>query len=184
MPSRPAKRFCASPLEKLTSKQYSTIVRQIEDRENNIRTQIMQGNFSVVESLLSNVREDINTFSEELALLKMETYLGAVEFQYLLSLEEKIYTTLIPQLSLYEIDHTQMKLQDSPSEVPLFLSLVQQGNAGPVYKDKPLGPFTLRLLTGAFSTPLRTDVVQPELIDTSQVLHQMNINSLDSRTLR
>eukprot|EP01126_Amoeba_proteus_P014279 TRINITY_DN16229_c0_g1_i1.p1 TRINITY_DN16229_c0_g1~~TRINITY_DN16229_c0_g1_i1.p1 ORF type:complete len:162 (+),score=29.45 TRINITY_DN16229_c0_g1_i1:754-1239(+) len=161
MPSRPAKRFCASPLEKLTSKQYSTIVRQIEDRENNIRTQIMQGNFSVVESLL-----------------------GAVEFQYLLSLEEKIYTTLIPQLSLYEIDHTQMKLQDSPSEVPLFLSLVQQGNAGPVYKDKPLGPFTLRLLTGAFSTPLRTDVVQPELIDTSQVLHQMNINSLDSRTLR
>lgn len=59
------------------------------------------------------------------------TYLRAVDFDNLLSLEEALHSTLLSQHALYELDLQQMKAGDfSNIEVPLHLSIVSQGNAG------------------------------------------------------
>jgi hypothetical protein len=51
---------------------------------------------------------------------------------------------------------------------------VNQENAGPIFKEKAIGPFTLRLLTGATITQIQSGPVQPELVDTSQRVKRNN----------
>jgi hypothetical protein len=54
------------------------------------------------------------------------------------------------------------------------LSIVSQESSGPISKEKTIGPFTLRLLTGATITQIQSGPVQPEIIDTSQRIKKGN----------
>eukprot|EP01126_Amoeba_proteus_P009011 TRINITY_DN13424_c0_g1_i1.p1 TRINITY_DN13424_c0_g1~~TRINITY_DN13424_c0_g1_i1.p1 ORF type:complete len:543 (+),score=125.57 TRINITY_DN13424_c0_g1_i1:140-1630(+) len=172
---RPSKRACLNPVDKLASNHYPNILRQMDNKQKSLRSHINQGNLSLVEQELTELRDEIAQVGEELSNLRSGSYLRAVDFKHLLLHEEVLYTTIVPQLGLHELDYVQMKSGELGGEVPLCLSLIHQGNAGPIYKDKPLGPFVLRLLTGATVSPhIQSEPVQPEIVDTSQRLKKNN----------
>jgi hypothetical protein len=52
--------------------------------------------------------------------------------------------------------------------------VIQQETAGPIFKEHPLGPFTLKLLTGATITQIQSGPVSPELVDTNQRVKRNN----------
>jgi hypothetical protein len=58
-------------------------------------------------------------------------------------------------------------------EVPVYLGVVQE-QAGPIFKDKPIGPFTIRLLTGATVQQVHSGPIQPELYESSQRIKRNN----------
>eukprot|EP01125_Pyxidicula_operculata_P002161 TRINITY_DN1209_c1_g1_i1.p1 TRINITY_DN1209_c1_g1~~TRINITY_DN1209_c1_g1_i1.p1 ORF type:complete len:592 (+),score=115.07 TRINITY_DN1209_c1_g1_i1:61-1836(+) len=165
-----------NPLDKLTSNQYLYYLRNMESRLKNIRARIIQRDLNNLQSQLQELRAQMEQFAEEFEHLKSNHFLKAGDFNNLLSLEEFLTTTLSPQLGLYELDFQQLTdpSGSASNEVPVYLSIVNQETAGPIFKEKALGPFTLRLLTGATITQIQSGPVQPELVDTSQRIKRNN----------
>eukprot|EP01127_Copromyxa_protea_P021513 TRINITY_DN740_c0_g1_i1.p1 TRINITY_DN740_c0_g1~~TRINITY_DN740_c0_g1_i1.p1 ORF type:complete len:503 (+),score=66.74 TRINITY_DN740_c0_g1_i1:332-1840(+) len=193
---RTSKRFCVAPpplspimpqltpLDKLTGNHYFVILRQLEGKIRSMRTLIMQRNTLLVEQQCLQLREELMSLDSELVTLKSNTFLGAIDFDNLLSLEDALHSTLMCQQNLYELDLQQLRSNDPcNTEVPLQLSIVAQGNAGPVFKEKPIGPFTLKIMTGATVTQVRCDPVQPEIVETSQRIKRNNSEFENQRTL-
>eukprot|EP01125_Pyxidicula_operculata_P008565 TRINITY_DN2867_c0_g2_i3.p1 TRINITY_DN2867_c0_g2~~TRINITY_DN2867_c0_g2_i3.p1 ORF type:complete len:489 (-),score=77.99 TRINITY_DN2867_c0_g2_i3:315-1781(-) len=179
---RPAKRqhldpsVTSSPLEKLTSNQYLFMLRDMESELKAIRARIIQRNMNNIFNSLNQIRAQLDHFSEEFEMLKSTHFLRPGDFNNLLSLEEFLESTLMPQLSLYYLDCQQLKNPTSgtPQELAVHLAIVSQENAGPIFKEKPIGPLTLRLLTGATITQVQSGPVQPELAETSQRIKRNN----------
>lgn len=171
-----------SPLEKLTSNQYLVLLRQLDVKLKNIRQRLIQRDLQGLDMTLHQLKYEIETFREEYEALKSGHFLLATDFNNLLSLEEFLINTLRAQLTLYEIDYSLLTHANPDSDnLAVHLAIVNQGNAGPIFKDKILGPFTLRLLTGATITQIQSGPVQPEIADPSSRIKKNNAEIENSK---
>lgn len=135
-----------------------------------IRTRILAKDLQHADTLL----REFHTRCDQLALdwdhLKSYCFLNITGFSNLTQLEDCLNTTLLNQARLYEQDIKILQTPNPPTEVPACLVITAQGG-GPIFKDKTLDSFTLRLLTGATKAPIQTGHVQPEVVE----IHQQKI---------
>lgn len=165
----------ASPLEKLVNNQYLYCLRQMEADLKLIRTRIVQGDIQCLEEDLQHIRYQLTQYANEFKNLKSTHFLRPGDFANLLSLEEFLLSTLLPQLGLYEMDCMHLRNPDSSNgAIAVCLSIVSQENCGPISKEKAIGPFTLRLLTGATITQIQSGPVQPEIVEGTQRIKKNN----------
>uniref|UniRef100_A0A6B2KZA7 SH2 domain-containing protein n=1 Tax=Arcella intermedia TaxID=1963864 RepID=A0A6B2KZA7_9EUKA len=171
-----------TPLDKLASNQYLLTLRSMETQLKTIRLKIGQGNFGSLKAELNEINAKFHEVLEEFEALKNCNFLRAFDFNNLLSLEDFLESVLIPQLNLYELDLAKMVEGEDArkggsaenEEVSVFLAILNQENAGPIKKDKIIGPLTLRLMTGASISQIQTGPVHPELVETSQRIKKNN----------
>jgi len=188
--SRPAKRFCPdsnlqgldphglrSPLEKLTSGQYFGILQQLECKEKAMRGMLSQGNYGLAEQMGLEIHDEVIRLNEEFFIIKSTYFLHPGDMDNLLELEEILRTHITPQLRNFDMEMQQAltKNKDITNlDLPISLSIVSQGNAGPIFKEKPIGPFILRIMTGGTVSQIHCDPVQPEIVETSQRVKRNN----------
>jgi len=165
----------ATPLEKLVNNQYLYCLRQMEADLKLIRTRIIQGDIQHIDDDLQQLRFQLTQYATEFKSLKSTHFLRPGDFANLLSLEEFLLSTLLPQLGLYEMDYMHLQNPESSNgAIAVCLSIVSQENGGPISKEKAIGPFTLRLLTGATITQIQSGPVQPEIVEATQRIKKNN----------
>jgi len=165
-----------SPIDKLTSNQYFLILQQLELKLKAIRMMFGQANYRMAEQAHMEVHEEVMRLNEEFVLIKSNFYLGAADMEVLTELEEILHTHIAPMLHNYDMELQQVPLKnkDMNVDLPICLSIIHQGNAGPIFKEKLIGPFTLRIMTGATLSQIHCDPVQPEIVETSQRVKRNN----------
>jgi len=199
---RPAKRFCAnnhknkdmpmdeinndndndndnnnnlSPLDKLASSQYFVILGQLEAKLKSLRMLLLQSNFQLAEEIDVEISDEIMRLSEEFMSLKSTVFLRPIDMEHLIDMEEILHSHIVPQHRIYEIELQQgLSRNKDTMELPLCLTILSQESAGPIFKEKPIGQFVLRLMTGATISQIHCDPVQPEIVETSQRVKRNN----------
>lgn len=163
------------PVEKLNNNHYLYRLRTVENKLKTMRMRIMQNDLNGIEQEQQELRNELETYLDEFDQLVNTQYLLAKDMKTLQSLEEFIETYLLPQIALYEMDVEQLRhpMMLPTREVPVYLGVVQE-QAGPIFKDKPIGPFTIRLLTGATVQQVHSGPIQPELYESSQRIKRNN----------
>jgi len=170
----PNSNHCDTPFDRLTSNQYYNTLRELERQIKSIRIRLGQRTLQNVEEDLMKYRLKIDECAREIENLKSTHYLRIADFNNLLSLEEFINFALSPQLSLYEQDLRQLERNENLNTPLLLLTILSQQTAGPIKKEKSIGPVSLRLMTGATISQVQTGPVQPELVETSQKIKRNN----------
>jgi hypothetical protein len=163
------------PVEKLNNNHYLYRLRTVENKLKTMRMRIMQNDLNGIEQEQQELRNELETYLDEFDQLVNSQFLLAKDMKTLQSLEEFIETYLLPQIALYEMDVEQLRhpMMLPTREVPVYLGVVQE-QAGPIFKDKPIGPFTIRLLTGATVQQVHSGPIQPELYESSQRIKRNN----------
>jgi len=169
------KQMASSPLEKLVNNHYLYFLRHMESELKAVRTRIINGEIQGLNDELAQLRFQLTQYADEFRNLKSTHYLRPGDFANLLSLEEFLMSTLLPQLGLYEMDYVHVQTPDvAGGVIAVCLSIVNQENGGPISKEKAIGPFTLRLLTGATITQIQSGPVQPEIVEATQRIKRNN----------
>jgi len=164
-----------SALQKLAQGRHYTEIKAIEMSLKHIRANIMRGDGTGVDASLKTTRNQLTGILAELKTLETMHFLEPKDFKALETIREFIETYLIPQLTLYQGDVKYM-VTNPPGQrrdSPVFLGLTQE-RAGPVFKEKPIGTFSLRLLTSARVSHITTGHVAPELIEAAQRIKRNN----------
>jgi hypothetical protein len=167
--------FSISSVDKLNNNHYLSCLRAIESKLKNMRLRLMQGDLLGIEEEQYTLKIELQNYLMEFGDLINNRILHAKDLKILQSFEEFIETYLLPQINLYEMDIKYL-LHSTPvsnREVPLYLGVVQE-QAGPIFKDKPIGPFTIRLLTGATVQQVHAGPIQPEICDGNQRVKRNN----------
>eukprot|EP01124_Arcella_intermedia_P027378 TRINITY_DN5345_c0_g1_i1.p1 TRINITY_DN5345_c0_g1~~TRINITY_DN5345_c0_g1_i1.p1 ORF type:complete len:556 (-),score=167.31 TRINITY_DN5345_c0_g1_i1:77-1744(-) len=173
------------PLERLLSNDYLLSLKVLETKLRTLRSRLLQHDLLGLDITFPQLRTDLDLFADELDTLKSTHFLRPCDFNHLTSLEDFLSSTLRPQFTLYEQDYAHLTAPDPlplPSP-PLALTILSQENTGPIFKEKPIGPFTLRLLTGSSITEIQSGPVQPELLEISQRIKKNNQDLEGSKVL-
>jgi len=152
-------------VEKICYNQYSESLRSIEENLKSVKHKLNERNLNGLSNYMHGLRDVIKQHQLEFEIVKNECMLRPEDFNSLIMLEEKLLTHLSPQLGIYEIEFEQIITNSIHNECPLVLTILHQENAGPIFKDKPIGPFILKLLRGATITDLQVSSVYPEVMD-------------------
>jgi len=165
-----------SPLERLTSSQYYVVLAQLETKLKAMRMMLLQSNFTLAEQIDMEISDELIRLSEEFIAIKSTFFLRPLDMDRLTEMEEALSNHLVPQHRNYEIElqHGLSKNKDMNLELPLHLSILSQANAGPIFKEKPIGHFVLRLMNGATISQIQCDPVHPEIVETSQRVKRNN----------
>jgi integrase len=167
--------FSIPSVEKLNNNHYLLCLRTVETKLKNMRIRLMQGDLDNIDEEQLTLKRELHQYLNEFREIINTRLLHAKDLKTLQSLEEFIETYLLPQIDLYELDvhHLRNPFPISSREIPLYLGVVQE-QAGPIFKDKLIGPFTIRLLTGATVQQVHSGPIQPELSGTSQRIKRNN----------
>jgi len=180
----------SSTLIKLTSgdaeNSYFSMIRSAENTLRTVRQSIVEcmnnppGSIGAVSGTLSTLRMMLERSLDELKALESQEFLEPKDFRTLEMIRDSIQTYLLPQLQLFEEDVEAISAlaggsgaQPIGRESCVYLGLLQE-KAGPIFKEKPMGPFSLRLLTSARVHHITTGHVHPELVETSQRIKRNN----------
>lgn len=174
--------FSIRSIEKLNNNDYLSCLRAVEKKLKNIRIRLMHGDLMSISEEQFDLREELQQYLTEFRQMLNSQMLHAKDLKTLQSLEEFIETYLLPQIDLYEMDlqYLSNPITIANREVPLYLGVVQE-QAGPIFKDKPIGPFTIRLLTGATVQQIHSGPIQPELCDGNQRIKRNNADLENAR---
>jgi len=166
--------------DRLASGWYMNECRQLESQLRLVRNYLLQRDSRKSEQLLSAIRLACRELVSQWEEIKSAIFLHAGDFYNLQKLEEYLTSTILSQMQLYELDLQRLLSGgEANADVPVCLVLPSQGIAGPIFKEKPLGPFTLRLLTGATSIQIQAGPVQPELVEPTQQRMKRNNSDLE-----
>jgi hypothetical protein len=153
----------------IVDKSYLDALDSIDETLKTLRTKLVERNLEGLEMEINHIKRQVENMLNTLENTISNDILSPQDFDVFEIKIEKIMSTYLPKINFLDLDLRAILNPDKNFDIPCCLSIISQETSGPVIREKPIGSFSLFLITGVTVTSVQQITpVQPIIVEPSK----------------